>query len=822
MNSLKPDFSQRLFWKTVIILVITISVYEVTSLLLVNNFGIQESSIQSIINASILVILLAPVFYFWLLVPEIKKIYSNKIIKHESFQTSSDFTKNKFLGKINQWSKTHNLKNSLLVRSNFIGRLILILLSSIFISEVLSYILVHNINFNSHLMEAITDSLLLLVFSTPIFYLFIYLPFLKEIKRRKQVEYALLMSESKYNIAFQSSPDAILLSHIDDDKIISINKSFIKLFGYSKKELIDNYPDKIQLWENSEEKRKFTKDIKTNESIENFETSIIAKDGTKVDVLLSASIIRIEETPPILFIITKDITELKNTQEKLILAKDKAEENEKKFKDLVENTSEWIWSINTNGIFTYSNPVIEKILGYSPSFIMGKSCYSFLSPDEKIIEPMVQEYALKKKGWSNWEIKWKHKDGSFRYLLSNSIPVLNKDGELISFRGIDSDITDRKIANDQLIALKEKAEESDALKTKFLRNMSHEIRTPLNGILGFSELVSNPKIDMEKKLYYLDIIKSCGRQLLHIIDEILEISELETHQSPVFEKQVCLNELLDELFQDFNPRATQKKLLVHLKKEMGDRESTIITDDIKLSKILNSLLENALKFTKNGSIEFGYRLTTSTEPKKLQIYVKDTGSGIDSKKQKLIFERFSQAESELSSGFGGLGLGLSLAKEITELLGGEISLDSTLGEGTNFIITLPFKPCFVKEDQKKEISNKIILVAEDEEMNFLYIETALTEKLNCKIIHAKNGVDAIALCKKHSIDLILMDLKMPVLNGFDATKQIKEFLPDIPIIAQTAYSTKKDIEKALAMGCDDFISKPIAINHLQSVIEKHI
>jgi len=823
MNSLKPHSSQKLFWKTVAILAITIFVYEIISMIFVDNFDFQESYSQSIINATVLIILLSPVFYFWLLLPEMKIIYSNKKEKQDSIHAdSSSSNKNKFLGKFNLGNSSLKFKNSLLNRSNFISRLILILLSSIFISETLSSFLIHTFKFNSVFFQAIADAILLLIFSTPIFYTFIYLPFRNEIKKRKQIEHDLLMSESKYNIAFQTSPDAILLSHIDDDNIIAVNKSFVKLYGYSKHDLIVNYPKNISLWGNLKDKQEFIKYIKTNESVENFETTIVAKDGSLVDVLLSASIIRIEDNPPILFIITKDITVLKRTQKNLIIAKEKAEENEQKFKDLVENTSEWIWSINTNGIITYSNPVIEKILGYSASFILGKSCYSFMSTDEKMIEPMVQEYALKKEGWSNWEIKWKHKDGSFRYLLSNSIPVLNKKGELISFRGIDSDITDRKIANDQLIALKERAEESDALKTKFLRNMSHEIRTPLNGILGFSELVSNPKIDMEKKLYYLNIIKSSGRQLLHIIDEILEISELETHQASVFEKQVCLNELLDELFQDFNPRATQKKLLVHLKKEMGDKESTIITDDIKLRKILNSLLENAVKFTKNGSIEFGYRLATSNEPKQLQIYVKDTGSGIDIKKQKLIFERFSQAESELSSGFGGLGLGLSLAKENTELLGGEITLQSAHNEGTTFTITLPFKPCFIQENQEKLLFNKTILVAEDEEMNFLYIETALADNLEYKILHAKNGEEAIELCEKHAIDLILMDLKMPILDGFDATKHIKECYPKIPIVAQTAYSTKDDVEKAFEVGCDDFISKPITINHLQNVIEKHL
>jgi len=364
----------------------------------------------------------------------------------------------------------------------------------------------------------------------------------------------------------------------------------------------------------------------------------------------------------------------------------------------------------------------------------------------------------------------------------------------------------------ELTKAKEKAEGSDRLKTEFLNNMSHEIRTPMNGILGFSNMLNEPDLEVEKRKYFVNIIQNSGNQLLHVIDDILEISRLGTKQVTVIDEEVCLNDLLLELFSIFDIKAKENKTPLYLKKELSDKQSTIITDKSKLNKILSNLLENALKFTNEGFIEFGYNLKSEDKSVELEIYVKDTGIGINPKKHKLIFERFEQAEKELTKKVGGLGLGLSIAKENSELLGGKISVKSKLMEGATFYITMPFKPVYV--DLKSEVSqNKYtILIAEDEEVNYMYIETILTDilKLDCKIIHAKNGLEVIDFCKNNEeIDIILMDLKMPVLNGYEATKEIRKFNSNIPIIAQTAYTSEGDREKAILAGCNEFISKPI-------------
>jgi CheY-like chemotaxis protein len=365
--------------------------------------------------------------------------------------------------------------------------------------------------------------------------------------------------------------------------------------------------------------------------------------------------------------------------------------------------------------------------------------------------------------------------------------------------------------------------------------MSHEIRTPMNGILGFSDFLNNSNLSEKKRKYYISIIQNSGNQLLRIIDDILEISQLGTKQVEILEKEVCINDLLLEQFSIFDIKAKENKIPLYLNNGLSDKESIILTDETKLNKILSNLLENALKFTREGSIEFGYQLKTDTEPGRsveVEIYVKDTGIGIKPESQVLIFKRFSQEEKSLSRNVGGLGLGLSIAKENAELLGGKITLKSEKGRGSTFFITIPYKPVskhivmksLNNDTGKEKQGSHTILIVEDEEINYLYLDAILDNlELSIKTVHAKNGKEAVEMCKENTkIDFVLMDLKMPIMSGFEATKIIKELRPKLPIVAQTAYSTKEEKEHAIAAGCDDFISKPISEDTFQEIINKYL
>lgn len=390
------------------------------------------------------------------------------------------------------------------------------------------------------------------------------------------------------------------------------------------------------------------------------------------------------------------------------------------------------------------------------------------------------------------------------------------------------DITNLKKTENELIIAKEKAEESNRLKTEFLNNMSHEIRTPMNGILGFSELLNNPDLSASKRNYFVNIIQNSGKQLLNVIDDIIEISRLGTKQVNVIESEVCLNDLFLELFSIFDLKAKENNIPLYVKNQLSDCESTIYTDRTKLQKIISNLIENALKFTNKGYITFGYNLVQDT----IEIYVKDTGIGIKPEKKHIIFDRFSQEEKDITRNASGLGLGLSIAKENTELLGGKISVESVKWEGSTFWVKIPYKP--VKnannstENKLKEVSIRSkykVLVVEDEEINYLFIEIILLEKinLNCEILHAKNGKEAVEYCENtNDIDFVLMDINMPIMDGYEATQKIKKIHPTLPIIAQTAYSTPEDKEKAFNAGCNDFISKPINKEELKTIIDNHL
>ena len=383
------------------------------------------------------------------------------------------------------------------------------------------------------------------------------------------------------------------------------------------------------------------------------------------------------------------------------------------------------------------------------------------------------------------------------------------------------------ITNKELQEAKERAEESDLLKSAFLANMSHEIRTPMNGILGFTELLKDDNLSPEEQKSYIEIIEKSGIRLLNIINDIIDISKIEAGQMNVVFSATTLNDLTQFLFNFFKREAQEKGIQLTLKNTLSDEEATIITDREKLFAILTNLIKNAIKFTDKGSVEFGY----NKKDDYLEFFVKDSGIGIPKNKQKAVFERFIQADITGKMARQGTGLGLSISKAYIEMLGGEIWVESEPEKGSTFYFTLPYnnEQAINKIGEKDLTSNTEnttdknlkILIAEDDEISRKLISKVI-QPFAYEILFAKSGVETVEIAKNTpDIDLILMDMQMPLMNGCEATEKIREFNKTIVIIAQTAFALEGDKERMITCGCTDYISKPIKKEEIRIKIKQY-
>lgn len=391
-----------------------------------------------------------------------------------------------------------------------------------------------------------------------------------------------------------------------------------------------------------------------------------------------------------------------------------------------------------------------------------------------------------------------------------------------------NDVTTFKKYEKKLINERNKALNANSHKSTFLANMSHEIRTPLNSIIGFSDLLLDEDTTEAEKEMYSKLIGTAGKSLLQLIEDIIDVSKIEAGQVKIKKVKVEVNELLDEVYQTFQQeKISYQKEAINLKifKKMPDKSVVIFTDPFRLRQVLNNLLTNALKFIDEGYIEFGY---TTLFGDFIQFYVKDTGIGISKDKKERIFEQFGQDESSYNRNEKGTGLGLAITKSFIELLGGRIWLDTEQDRGSTFYFTLPVveKLPVISEKSSfassKNWSNKIILIADDVKDNYLFLKGVLMDT-KALILWAKNGLEALTMCKNNNdINIVLMDIRMPLMNGYDATKSIKTIRPKLPIIAQTAFSSLEDREMCLAVGCDDYIVKPIHNDKIISMIAKYM
>jgi PAS domain S-box-containing protein len=486
----------------------------------------------------------------------------------------------------------------------------------------------------------------------------------------------------------------------------------------------------------------------------------------------------------------------------------------------VDQSPAMVMITDRNGVIEYVNRHFCTTTGYEPDEIIGKN--------PKILKSGLTDLETYQSLWTTisdgdqWKgsIINKKKDGSMYWEDIHISPFLDDSGEISHFIAVKVDISDNIKHQNELISAKEKAEESERLKTAFLSTMSHELRTPLNAVIGFSDILQDELGESDSLGEAVSIIRKSGYSLLDIIDDIFDLISIESGDVKVVKDVFNVNQFIKNCFLDLKEEQQRinPNLNVSLKAGDGIYNLEINSDESKIKKVLKHLFSNALKFTPSGQVEFGAYL----QLKDIVFYVKDSGIGISKSKHKVIFERFRQADDTNTREYGGTGIGLSISKEMVSLLGGKIWLDSSPGSGSTFFLSLPVNT--VKKETEPtsntvSYENYTILVAEDEEYNFYFLEAVL-KTTKAKVLWAKDGLEVIDLVYSNKVDLILMDLKMTKFDGFETTKKLRSEGYTMPIIAQTALAMKGDKEKALDAGCDTYLSKPLSKAKIISEINR--
>jgi PAS domain S-box-containing protein len=650
---------------------------------------------------------------------------------------------------------------------------------------------------------------------------------LQEEAKRKQAEKTLQESEGKFRTFFDESPIGIELYNASGMQV-DANKASLKMFGISdvsevaKFNLFDGTSldsDKIKRLRRGEqisyqslfdfEKVKELGQYKTNKSGKAYFDYVITSLFNPGQKTINGYLLQVQ-----------DITERKRSEEDFLM-----------LAHALRSINECVSITDMENRILFVNEAFSISYGYSAEELIGKKM-DFLRSDNNSAELINSVLPATLNGGWRGELMNARKDGSeFQIYLSTSI-IHDKEGKPLGLIGVASDITDQKRSEQELIIAKERAEESDRLKSAFLANMSHEIRTPMNGILGFSELLKEPDLTGEEQLIYISVIEKSGKRMLNIINDLVDISRIEAGQEEVTLGETKLNEKIEYLYKFFNPEAAKKGLQLSFHQGLSSAEATIVTDREKLYAILTNLIKNAIKYTDSGTIEFGYDLKEEQQHSLLQFYIKDTGIGIPQNRQQAIFERFVQADIEDRNARQGAGLGLSISKAYVEMLGGKLWLESEEGKGSTFYFTLPYRDLSSEKKSALTGENEYtsggmpvpldlqlkVLIAEDEETSDFLITHAL-QKFSREILHAKTGIQAVDICRNNpDINLIMMDIKMPDMDGYEATRQIRQFNEKVIIIAQTAFALVGDREKALESGCNDYISKPINKEKLLEIV----
>lgn len=682
----------------------------------------------------------------------------------------------------------------------------------------------------------------------------------RDITERIQMEEAIISAkelaeegERKFKAFTNQATEGITVADMEGNYVF-VNPAFCNMSGYTEKELL-----KLTVFDMKAKDQPQSSFYDSKEKLEgvSIRVNLQRKDGTEYLTEIVGKNIEIDNQKLVLGTI-RDITEQVEAEQALMNSEYLLSESQKvaRIGSYILDISKGVWE---------SSYVLDELFGIDKEFRKVVSEWlNIVSPDDKAMmkdyfeinvlknhESFNKEYRIKR--INNKQVLWVHGIGELEYdVKGNPIKMIGTIQDITERKQAEENLNDinEKLAaqneeyqalneeltetvehvqsiNTELAKAKDRAEESDRLKSAFLANMSHEIRTPMNGILGFASLLKIPNLTGDQLKKYVSIIEKSGERMLNIINDLINISKIEAGQMEVSISPCNINDQMEYLYTFFKPEAEREGLDISFRNTLTSTEAVINTDGEKFYAILTNLIKNAIKYSNEGSINFGY----TKKGKNLEFFVKDTGIGIAKDRQEAIFERFVQADIEDTRVFEGAGLGLSITKAYVKMLDGELWLESELGQGSQFYFTIPYNPeKKVKPSSQFNIDMKTfvslkklkVLIAEDEEFSDTYL-TIVLKDICSEILHAKTGRKSVELCKENTdLDLILMDIKMPDMDGYEATKEIRKFNKDIVIIAQTAYALEGDFEKALLVGCNDYISKPIDQNELLEKIRKHI
>ncbi len=682
-----------------------------------------------------------------------------------------------------------------------------------------------------------------------------------DITEQKQAELSLIESENKYRNLFNKSNDPTLL--IDESNFIDCNEAAVEILKFkNKKAVLNSHPSALSPKYQPDGELSFDKanrlmKIALKNGYHRFEWSHITSLGEvfPVDVSLTRIPVKGKE---MLYTVWRDIREQKLSEKRqqvlynISNAALSSESLEEVYEVIVNELAKLI-NIQNFYIALYDEPkdlitvpfMVDKkdevknipkktltahVIATRKSLLVTRE-----QMDEMARQDIIKQVGTKSEVWLGVPLMRKGRAIGVIVIqdYENENAIQQSDKELLEFVSHQVGMTiERKLFEDELKKAYERAAESDRLKSAFLATMSHELRTPLNAIIGFSDLI-NDDISIEDAYSFATTINKSGNHLLDLVEDIFDITLIETGEVKIHKTEFKLRDVLkdiEQILKKEQSRILESKAVIKLNLPDTNLGLQVYTDRKKFNQILMNLLKNALKFTPTGSIEFGYIEEIKDNKPQLKFFVKDTGIGIPKDKHEMIFDMFRQVDESYTRAHGGVGIGLSLTKKLIELLGGEIWLDSKVNKGTSFYFTLVDYQSiedlgfnqFNENFDIVKLPGKTILVVEDDESSYILLEVLL-KALQGNLYWARNGVEAIEIVKKNDkIDLILMDVNMPVMNGYEATSIIKKTKPNLPIIAQTAYAIAGDKEKALAAGCDDYIVKPIKRQDLYKLLVSYL